>query len=296
LRSVAGLLIFIEKIEKVELAPASEVMLDQASIERFRSGYRHLFGAAGSDDQLYAAVSEGRKHQGMEHWGPLFHDKMESLFDYLDGVPEHLYLEDAVWDEILAKRHSRHLSVLPMPTGPGVIDAGGRLGRDFVLERQQESVSLFGALADHVQTMRQSAQVIICSYSEGSITEQDILGDRLVRTARKRRRAENYLTEATSLSPGDLIVHLEHGVGRYQGLETITAAGAPHECIALEYADQARLFLPVENIELLSRYGHDDGLLDRLGGGAWQAKKAKLKEVCGRAFAPVFPIPKLKIS
>jgi len=99
-----------------------------------------------------------------------------------------------------------------------------------------------------------------------------------VRSAKKRKRAENYLTEATTLTPGDLVVHIEHGVGRYNGLETITAAGAPHECIALEYAEQARLYLPVENIELLSRYGHDEGLLDRLGGGAWQAKKAKLKE------------------
>ncbi|MCI5042382.1 MAG: transcription-repair coupling factor, partial [Donghicola eburneus] len=60
--------------------------------------------------------------------------------------------------------------------------------------------------------------------------------------------------------------------------EVVTAAGAAHECIVLEYAEAARLYLPVENIELLSRYGHDEGLLDRLGGGAWQAKKARLKE------------------
>ncbi len=73
-------------------------------------------------------------------------------------------------------------------------------------------------------------------------------------------------------------MHVDHGVGRYNGLETITAAGAPHECIALEYAGGDRLFLPVENIELLSRYGHEEGLLDRLGGGAWQAKKSKLKK------------------
>ncbi len=110
------------------------------------------------------------------------------------------------------------------------------------------------------------------------VSEQDILGDRLIRGARKRRRAENFLTEANSLSAGDLVVHVEHGIGRFSGLETITAAGAPHECLALEYAEQSRLYLPVENIELLSRYGHEEGLLDRLGGGAWQAKKAKLKE------------------
>ena len=110
------------------------------------------------------------------------------------------------------------------------------------------------------------------------ISEQDVLGDRLIRAPKKKRRAENFLTEAQSLSPGDLVVHVDHGVGRYMGLEVVEALGAPHECIHLEYAEAARLFLPVENIELLSRYGHDEGLLDRLGGGAWQAKKARLKE------------------
>jgi transcription-repair coupling factor (superfamily II helicase) len=110
------------------------------------------------------------------------------------------------------------------------------------------------------------------------ISEQDVLGDRLIRQPAKRRKAENFLTETQSLSPGDLVVHVDHGIGRYQGMEVITAAGAAHECLSLEYAEGARLYLPVENIELLSKYGHDEGLLDRLGGGAWQAKKARLKE------------------
>ena len=58
----------------------------------------------------------------------------------------------------------------------------------------------------------------------------------------------------------------------------VTAAGAKHECLHLEYAENAKLYLPVENIDLLSRYGHEEGLLDRLGGGAWQAKKARLRQ------------------
>ncbi len=110
------------------------------------------------------------------------------------------------------------------------------------------------------------------------ISEQDVLGDRMVGKPRKRRKADNFLREVDTLTPGDLVVHVEHGVGRYLGLETITALGAPHACVMLEYAENAKLYLPVENIELLSRYGHEEGLLDRLGGGAWQAKKAKLKE------------------
>ena len=104
------------------------------------------------------------------------------------------------------------------------------------------------------------------------------MGDRLIRAPKRRRRAENFLSEANSLTPGDLIVHVDFGIGRYLGLEVITALGAAHECLVLEYAEASKLYLPVENIELLSRYGHEEGLLDKLGGGAWQAKKVKLKE------------------
>ncbi len=361
----------IEKIGRVELAPVSEVILDDEAIQRFRRTYRHTFGAAGTDDALYEAVSAGRKYQGLEHWLPFFHERLEDVFSYLPGAPlvlddqleparaarwlsikdqyearvealnakarmdsvykpvppEELYLNDPAWEQALGGRDVRKLSPLPQPSGPNVVDAGARIGRNFAPERQQEDVSLFGALADHIKERRKSGNVLVASYSDGArerlagmleenavgdvsvagnagdvdgkcrlylatwgleagfeapgltvISEQDILGDRLIRAPKRRRRAENFLQEATSLSPGDLIVHIEHGVGRYNGLETITAAGAPHECIALEYAGGDRLFLPVENIELLSRYGHEEGLLDRLGGGAWQAKKSKLKE------------------
>ncbi|MAX74979.1 MAG: transcription-repair coupling factor [Nioella sp.] len=360
-----------EKLTRIELAPVSEVILDDAAIARFRQNYRVEFGAGGTDDPLYEAVSAGRKHAGIEHWLPFFHARLETLFDYLpdatitqddqttpqrlarweaiedqydtrktaltqkgrlDSVykpcpPGLLYLDDAAWEGAVAGHRVVQFSPLPQASGPGVVDAGGRIGRSFAPERQQENVSLFDALAEHIRDQAQSRAVIIASWSEGArerleglledqdltnlskipdisvnfspggvhlvvwpleqgftggglcvISEQDVLGDRLIRPKRRTKRAENYLTEAQSLSPGDLIVHVDHGVGRYRGLETVTAMGAPHECIALEYAGGDRLFLPVENIELLSRYGHEEGLLDRLGGGAWQAKKAKLKE------------------
>lgn len=361
----------IEKVDRVELAPVSEVILDEAAISRFRQNYRHEFGAAGRDDPLYEAISEGLKHQGSEHWLPYFHERLETFFDYLPNAPvvlddqinaarsarwsaiaeqydtrlnalkqknplgsvykpitpALLYLDDATWDAALKNRPIRQFSPLPQPSGPSAIDASGRIGRNFAPERQNEEISLFGALATHIATRRKTTHVVLSSYSEGArerfitlledagvtnyqtihnfvdiptgkgglflaiwpleggfetpdltvISEQDILGDRLIRPNRKRR-ASNFLKETQSLTPGDLIVHVEHGIGRYNGLETITAAGAPHECIALEYAGGDRLFLPVENIELLSRYGQEVGMLDKLGGGAWQAKKAKLKE------------------
>ena len=359
-----------EKLDVVELAPVSEIILDEAAVTRFRQNYRLEFGAAGTDDPLYEAVSAGRKHQGMEHWLPFFHERLETLFDYLPGAtvtlddqtepariarwdgivdqyetrklalenksrldsvykpapPDLLYLDEAAWEKAVGDLRVLSFSALPQATGPGVIDAGGRIGRNFAPERQQENLSLFGALASHVKARLEKGPVVIASYSEGArerlsgliedeglleavaisngtrigkrglhlavwalehgfetpeltvISEQDVLGDRLIRAPKKRRKAENFLTEAQSLSPGDLVVHVDHGIGRYQGMEVVTAAGAAHECLLLEYAEQSKLYLPVENIELLSKYGHEEGLLDRLGGGAWQAKKAKLKE------------------
>lgn len=359
-----------DRLDFIELAPVSEVVLDEAATTRFRQNYRIEFGAAGSDDPLYESVSAGRKQAGMEHWLAFFHDHLETLFDYLPGAtitlddqstaarlarwdsiadqyetrhiamqnrrtgesvykpapPKLLYLDDSAWESAVAAHRVLQFNPLPQATGPGVIDAGGRIGRSFAPERQQENLSLFSVLADHIRAKLDKGPVVVASYSEGArerltgliedeglsaaipvpdatrigkrglhlavwpleggfetpdltvISEQDVLGDRLIRQSRKRRKAENFLTEAQSLSPGDLVVHVDHGIGRYQGLEVITAAGAAHECLVLEYAESARLYLPVENIELLSRYGHEEGLLDKLGGGAWQAKKAKLKE------------------
>nr|WP_316862791.1 transcription-repair coupling factor [uncultured Cohaesibacter sp.] len=112
------------------------------------------------------------------------------------------------------------------------------------------------------------------------IGEQDILGDRLVRSKRRRKKSSDVLTEASSLSEGDIVVHIEHGIGRFMGLQTVDAAGAPHDCLEIHYAGGDKLFLPVENIELLSRYGSEDteAQLDKLGGVAWQARKSKMKE------------------
>ncbi len=110
------------------------------------------------------------------------------------------------------------------------------------------------------------------------ISETDILGDRLARP-RRRRRASNFLAEASSLTPGDLVVHIDHGIGRYDGLKTLDVQGAPHDCLELQYGGEAKLYLPVENIDLLTRYGAESEgvILDRLGGAAWQARKARAK-------------------
>ena len=88
------------------------------------------------------------------------------------------------------------------------------------------------------------------------------------------------IAEAAAMSQGDLIVHVEHGVGRYEGLKTVTVNQAPHDCLELVYAGGDKILLPVENVELISRYGAEsgEGALDKLGGAGWQSRKARAKK------------------
>ncbi len=111
------------------------------------------------------------------------------------------------------------------------------------------------------------------------LSEQDILGERLARP-RKRRKSSAFIAEAAALSPGDLVVHQDHGIARYEGLKTLTVQDAPHDCLDLSYAGGDKLYLPVENIELVSRYGSEDAdaQLDKLGGVGWQSRKARAKQ------------------
>src|SRR3546814_7038701 len=100
------------------------------------------------------------------------------------------------------------------------------------------------------------------------LTEQDMLGDRLVRRARRRKSADAFLAELATLSPGDLVVHLDHGIGRYEGLTSIPVGSSPHDCVALEYDGGDKLYVPVENIDVPSRYGagEEGASLDRRSG------------------------------
>ncbi len=251
--------------------------------------------------------------------------------DYKPLKPDRLYLSPQEWRDGLAAAPLARLEPFEAaPDARDVIDCGGRVGRDFAAERQNENVNVFEAAVAHIKSLRERGrEVVVAGWSDGSrerlshvlaehglkslelvssysqaksaragalplavialehgfesadlaiLGEQDILGDRLVRQGKRKRRAQDVLAEAAALTAGDLVVHIDHGVGRFVGLKTIEAAGAPHDCLEIHYAGGDRLFLPVENLELLSRYGSETGELDRLGSTGWQTRKARLKK------------------
>ncbi|MGL5137276.1 MAG: transcription-repair coupling factor, partial [Beijerinckiaceae bacterium] len=366
------------QLRMLELIPTAEFQMTGEAIRRFRQAYVTTFGAATKGDQLYEAISEGRKYPGIEHWTPLFHERMSRLTDYCPGaalILDHLApeamaerlkqaadyysarksgleaiapgatpykplpLEALYWTTAelqAATTTGRFVRLTPfaIPEGGALktLDLGAKKGRIFAAERADERANVFDAAVSHVRE-RQAAgkRVLLAAWTDGSrdrlaavmadhglartrnvaslavvktldaaevglaalpmesgfempdlaiVSEQDILGERMTRAKAPSKRAKDFIAEVGTLSVNDLVVHVDHGIGRFIGLKTVTALGHPHDCLELHYAGGDKLFLPVENIELLSRYGGEDtqASLDRLGGGAWQARKAKLKK------------------
>jgi transcription-repair coupling factor (superfamily II helicase) len=356
-----------ESVARLEFHPASELSFDEASVARFRSAWRELFGPKSVEDPLYLSVTEGHRHPGVEHYAPLFAERMETLFDYLptasisldfraEGAvaarleliadhfaerrgpprtgeqpyrpiaPDLLYLDEPAWRNALSGPVFE-FSPFGKPDGAEGVDVGGRPGP--ILAGQP--LAAFDGFADLRKGWAASGRtLIVAAWSAGSrerlalmfrehgirdvknvenadearalpkgtvalavlglergfvtdrlavVAEQDLLGQRIARPPKRRRRADQFIADATEIAAGDLVVHQDHGIGRYDGLEAVTVNGAAHDCLRLLYDGGDKLFLPVENIDLLSRFGQEgDGVsLDKLGGASWQARKAKAK-------------------
>ena len=360
-------------LESHLLLPASEALLDEESIKRFRSRYREMFAAHATQDPLYEAVSEGRRLAGMEHWLPLFEERMATLFDHLASddlvvidnaalsagderlsdiadyceqrttasgqakgsyrpLPRDvLYLSGDEFSAALERGPAHRATIFAEPESAKVIDFGFTSARDFAPERARGD-NVYEAAAAHLASVGKSGRKpLFAAYSTGSrariasilseagattqladtwqealglaakgkpvalvlpletgfasdtleiVTEQDVLGDRLVRRRKKRKDSDAFLAELQALNRGDLVVHVEHGIGKYLGLEPVPVGKSKHDCVMLEYKGGDKLYIPVENLEVLSRFGSSEEavMLDKLGGEAWQKRRARLKE------------------
>ena len=97
---------------------------------------------------------------------------------------------------------------------------------------------------------------------------------------KRKIKADTFLTDLSSFNLNDLIVHVDHGIGRFKGLKNISVLESQHDCVEISYFNEDKLYIPVENIELLSKYsGNNEYVeLDRLGTSHWQFRKANAKK------------------
>ena len=113
------------------------------------------------------------------------------------------------------------------------------------------------------------------------ISESDLIGEKLVKERRgaKRDSAEFLFSDLNALNVGDIVVHIEHGIGVFEGLETISVLKVAHDFVKIGYDGGDKFYLPVESLDLLTKYGSFEHSvkLDKLGAASWQARKAKLR-------------------
>lgn len=362
----------LDHIVEINLTPSCEVLLDEKSIELFRTSYRKAFGHTGEKDPLYQAISAGQSYSGMEHWLPLFYPRLETFLEYvpeailvfdskaletakaqLDLIEENyqarkefmnttsthkspyyplppalLYLSFEEIEKTISSKTVVHFSPFFKEGSPQV---EGRMMQDFSVARAQQNINLIEALKERsAGYIKDQKKVLLSCMTGGSrlrlqgllqdhgcqanlvdawddfiglpdsiigisltplergfevkdfvvITEQDIFGERQSQPLKRKRRSDLFIAEASVLSEGDYVVHQEHGIGRFQGLQTLQVDSLPHDCVSLMYEGGDKLFVPVENLEILSRYGGEDSIvtLDKLGSSAWQHRKARVKK------------------
>ena len=111
-------------------------------------------------------------------------------------------------------------------------------------------------------------------------TESSLFEKKVFTKSRPNINPENLIEEISNLIENEIIVHSEHGIGRFKGLKNIQLYEAIHECVEIEYYNKDILLLPVENLELISRFGSKDSIvsLDKLGSQNWQLRKALIKK------------------
>ena len=361
-----------ELLKEVLVYPASEIALNDKTIENFRINFNKKFGSQKEKIKIYESISEGISYPGMEHWLPFFYNKTNTIFDYTDDpiiILDHLYensLEDFLltvtdhfqsrkeYDENkLSKIENKYYSIEPSYLyqekeeyeknlaskncvkispfkKPNAKNLNGKVTSKYSNIKSQRNVSSSyeGLKKDIDSYIRENKKIIFACSSAGSservakilinngvlndlktlesfndinqdniyitvlnlnngfhfedyifISEQDIFGEKFYRP-RIIRKAENFIREISSVMPGDAVVHVDHGIGRFENLSTLEINNAKHECLLIKYANDDKLYLPVENIEVLSRYGSEisDQMLDKLGGLSWTTRKENLKK------------------
>ena len=362
----------LELLKEIFIYPASEIILNDKTIENFRINFNKKFGSQKEKVKIYDSISEGISYPGMEHWLPFFYNQTGSIFDYIDKpiilldhlcdssledfletVNDHFQSRKDYDDNKLSKVENKYFSIEPSNLyqnkeeynknlrsrncirispfkKPDAINLNGKASSKYsnIKSNRSDSSSYENLKSDILDFTKKNKKIIIACSSLGSservskilinngilsnfknlesfknidqkniyltvlnlnsgfhfddyifISEQDIFGEKFYRP-RIIRKAENFIREISSVMPGDAVVHIDHGIGRFENLSTLEINNAKHECLLIKYANDDKLYLPVENIEVLSRYGSDisDEMLDKLGGLSWTTRKENLKK------------------
>jgi transcription-repair coupling factor (superfamily II helicase) len=355
-------------VDKIQLLPAKEFPLTDASIELFRQGWRELFAGNPLNCPIYQDITEGICPPGIEYYLPLFFQETQTLFDYLPADSLIIQIGDIhakaqeFWHEIETRyEQRRHDRIRPLlepqklfiPTievftraktysqikiQSNPVHAGGNYFNfdtqpPLILNVDHKAAQPLAALENFI--LSYDGRILFCAETAGRrevllqlfntihfkpksyagwqeflddthehgitiapldeglslqqphltvIAEAQLYGKRVMQ--RRRRKVSVQDTDAiikdlSELQIGSPVVHIDHGIGRYLGLQTLTVGEQIAEFLALEYADNTKLYVPIASLNLISRYSGNDPEnipINRLGTEQWSRAKRKAAE------------------
>ncbi|MGY9060495.1 MAG: DEAD/DEAH box helicase, partial [Candidatus Puniceispirillales bacterium] len=314
-----------ELLNFVNIYLPNEYLLNEKTIENFRTKFRAFKGLDSKNNIIYEKISSGIKFDGIEHFLPLFHNEM--LNSFFDFIPQNNILKfvftknfsnqiDERFEEIdnfyelrkieksdnaIIKVDDLYLSKNKLQGLLKNIQTAYIHDINTVKSKLKNLVNFFKEellsnnisydtieikdliIGNFQNTFNFSCSTYFESFQIGNyylISEKDIFGFSNKKKKSWRRKTENFLKDVSTIDFGDLIAHIDHGIGKYDGLEKITTSGIDHDCLRLIYSGGDKLYLPVENMNLLSRVGNSDFArdLDKLGLNNWQARKANVRK------------------
>lgn len=375
-----------DKLEKIRLLPAREFPLDEESIQTFRQAFRATVEGDPKKSQVYREVSKGLAPTGTEFYLPLFFDKTETIFDFVNNnscfVFEEGVMENAetLYEDIVERFENAKINPEWPPLEPKslfitpdniytelknypraqilnlnlkavkhVVDYASDTPQQFTLNPRSEDPyleflnhlgktssrtllvaesagrreSLFGLLKEKNiycnvisgwQEFINSSETLCLTVAEIDrginlpnqnievITESQLYGERTFQRRRrsdKNRDPDAIIRSLAELNIGDPVVHEDHGVGRYRGLETLNIDGNDNEFATIEYQEGDKVYIPVLSLDLVSRYvggGPETAPLHKMGSETWVKLRTKAKEKAYDVAAELLELQALRLA
>ena len=241
-----------EKIDSLNFLPSFEYPLNPEAAEIFKQEWRKNFDIFENDSEIFTKVMSLRPAEGVEIYLPLFYKQKTSILSYLNHIDEiyvqkHTDIKAKAFEELIKERYEEYRYDLRRP-----LLAPENLFLNFtqLLEFINKDVSF--------------------DFDQPNISETT---ENSIELARNEKAD---ISSSKMPDPGDLVVHLSHGIGRFVGLKQLNTFVGTSDCLEISYKDDSKVFVPIENMDLVSKYfGPDDRDIDSLNSKKWKKRKDK---------------------
>ena len=241
-----------EKIDFIDFLPSYEFPLDEKSVEVFKQEWRKKFDTFEEDSEIFTRTSKLKFAEGVEIYTPLFSAQKTNILSYLKDVNE-IYLQSGTsqkaqeFEELANNRYEEYRFDIKRP-----------------LLKPED---LFLGFSSFVNSLKG-----IIPFDLMSGEKQDIKSE--LSKMDKNEKAD--VSKSKMPNEGDLVVHLSYGIGRFAGLKQLTTFVGVSDCLEIIYKDNSKVFVPIENMNLVSKYfGPTDKDLDSLSSSKWKKRKDK---------------------